>query len=211
MLDVKRSVRLAGSELARGCHACAFFGNRDEEYEVLLPFWRDGFEAGDRAFQVLNKTHHAERRARLASVGIDVELAGRDGRIEIRHWEEAYLRGGRFDQNAMLGLIEEVLSTKKPTGGKITRLWANMEWSLEDFPGVTDIVEYESRLNYMLPKYDDVVVCTYDLQKFSATTVMDVLRTHPQVIIGGFLQQNPFYVPPDEFLIELRRRRAMAH
>ena len=35
---------------------------------------------------------------------------------------------------------------------------------------------------------------------------MDVLRTHPMVIIGGVLQQNPFFVPPDEFLRELRAR-----
>jgi hypothetical protein len=210
MVGAKKSVHLAGSELACGCHACAFFGNRDEEYDILLPFWRDGFDAGDHAFHVLNKNHHAERSARLSSAGIDVEKAGRDGRIEFWHWEEAYLRGGRFDQNAMLALIEEVLSAQPRRNGAITRLWANMEWSLEDFPGVADIVEYESRLNYVLPNYDDVVVCTYDLQKFSAAVIMDVLRTHPQVIIGGFLQQNPFYVPPDVFLPELRRRRTIA-
>ena len=35
---------------------------------------------------------------------------------------------------------------------------------------------------------------------------MDILRTHPMVIIGGILQQNPFFVPPDEFLRELRER-----
>jgi hypothetical protein len=28
------------------------------------------------------------------------------------------------------------------------------------------------------------------------------------VIIGGVLQQNPFFVPPDEFLRELRERAA---
>jgi hypothetical protein len=28
------------------------------------------------------------------------------------------------------------------------------------------------------------------------------------VIIGGILQQNPFYIPPDEFLQEFRQRRA---
>jgi hypothetical protein len=28
------------------------------------------------------------------------------------------------------------------------------------------------------------------------------------VIIGGILQQNPFFVPPDEFLREFRQRRA---
>jgi len=27
------------------------------------------------------------------------------------------------------------------------------------------------------------------------------------IIIGGILQENPFFVPPDEFLRELRERR----
>ena len=27
------------------------------------------------------------------------------------------------------------------------------------------------------------------------------------VIIGGLLQENPFFVPPDEMLAELQRRR----
>jgi hypothetical protein len=35
---------------------------------------------------------------------------------------------------------------------------------------------------------------------------MDILRTHPMVVIAGVLQENPFFVPPDEFLRELRAR-----
>jgi len=35
------------------------------------------------------------------------------------------------------------------------------------------------------------------------------MRTHPMIIISGLLQENPFFVPPDEFLRELRERRAM--
>ena len=37
---------------------------------------------------------------------------------------------------------------------------------------------------------------------------MDILRTHPMVILGGRLQENPFFVPPDEFLRELRARES---
>lgn len=36
---------------------------------------------------------------------------------------------------------------------------------------------------------------------------MDILRTHPMAVVGGVLRQNPFFVPPDEFLRELRDRR----
>jgi hypothetical protein len=52
------------------------------------------------------------------------------------------------------------------------------------------------------------VICTYDLATIGGETVIDIIRTHPMVIIGGVLQQNPFFVPPEEFLRELRDRRA---
>lgn len=54
----------------------------------------------------------------------------------------------------------------------------------------------------------DPVICTYDLAKFDGELVVDIMRTHPMIIIGGILQENPFFVPPDEFLQELRERRA---
>ena len=36
---------------------------------------------------------------------------------------------------------------------------------------------------------------------------MDILRTHPLVVVGGMLRENPFFVEPDEFLREVRQRR----
>jgi MEDS: MEthanogen/methylotroph, DcmR Sensory domain len=201
------SVTLAGAALKHRCHACAFFHDREEEYRLLLPFVKEGFEQNDKIFQIVDGRHLDERRQRLGSLGIDVATAEQSGQIEVRPWENAHLRGGRFDQYAMLALVEEVLGKGKEQFG-LTRFWANMEWSLEDFPGCDDIVEYESRLNRVTSRFDDVVICTYNLNRFSATVVMDILRTHPQVIVGGILQENPFYVPPEQLLKELRARSA---
>ena len=44
--------------------------------------------------------------------------------------------------------------------------------------------------------------------KFGATVAMDIMRTHPLVIIGGLLRENPFFVPPEQFLDEMRERRS---
>jgi hypothetical protein len=95
---------------------------------------------------------------RLAAAGVDVAGAERGGQLEVRVWEQAYLRGGRFDQDAMLALIQEVLDAGHARGYPLTRLLAQMEWALEDRPGVDDLVEYETRLNYVLPRYKDPVV-----------------------------------------------------
>jgi hypothetical protein len=190
---------------------CAFFSSRDDEDKVMLPFFKEGFDMGDRAVYILDKKQRSERLQRLAETGIDTASAEASGQLEVRPWENAYLRPGRFDQYAMIDLLEEVAKAATQRAPTMTRLWANMEWALLDFPGVHDIVEYESRLNYFLPNYDMATVCTYDVTKFSASVVMDILRTHPQVIVGGILRENPFYVPPDEFLRELGARNVSAN
>ena len=210
MADESRAVRLAGSTIDCRCHICAFFDSRDQEYEILLPFMKEGFDAGDKAFHILDQGYREERLRRLTESGIDAAAAEQRGQLEVRAWENAYLRPGRFDQYAMFALLEEVLQADKQRGFGMTRLWANMEWALQDFPGVHDVVAYESRLNHILPKYDTVTVCTYDVAKFSASLLIDILRTHPYAIVGGILQVNSFYVPPDQFLHELDGRRAQA-
>ena len=200
------TLRLPGAELRRFGHVCGFFRDREEEYRVLLPLAKEGFERGEKVFHIVDPAHLPERMRRLEEVGISPTMAQRPGQLELRVWEEAHLRGGRFNQEAMLALLEEVLAGAKADGFGQTRLWSNQEWALGDSPGVEDLLEYETRVNYFLPKYDDLVVCVFDLTKFGASIVLDILRTHPMVIIGGILQENPFYVPPDEFLRELRER-----
>jgi hypothetical protein len=152
-----KQVRLAGSVLDRSRHVCAFFHRKEEEYRVLLPFFKEGFDQGHRAFHIVDPRHRAEHLRRLQEAGIPVAEAERKGQLEVRRWEDAYLRDGHFDQDRMLALIEEVLTEGKAQGFPLTRLMANMEWALEDRPGVDDIVEYETRLNYILPRYDDAV------------------------------------------------------
>jgi hypothetical protein len=201
-----RQVRLAGSVLDRSRHVCAFFHGKEEEYRVLLPFIKEGLDQGDRAFHMVDPRHRAEHLRRLHEAGIDVAEAERKGQLEVRRWEDAQFRDGHFDKDRMLAFLEEALAGGKAQGFPLTRLMADMEWALEDRPGVEDLLEFETRVNYLTPKYDDALCCTYDLARFGANLVMDVLRTHPMVIIGGVLQENPFFVPPDEFLRELRER-----
>jgi hypothetical protein len=205
-IESQAPVRFAGTPLGDHPHICAFFHSADEEYRVLLPFIKEGFERGEKAFHVVDPQLRGEHLRHLGSAGIDPCAAERSGQLELREWQEAYLRDGHFDQGRMLDLLQGALDGAKRQGFPLTRLVAHMEWALEDRPGVNDLVEYETRLNYVLPRYRDPVICVYDLAKFGADVVIDIMRTHPMIIIGGILQENPFYIPPDEFLHELRNR-----
>lgn len=151
-------IRFAGSTLGAYRHICAFFQSPEEEYRVLLPFIKEGFERGERAFHIVDPNLRDDHTKRLSAAGIDVEGAQSNGQFELRNWEDAYLREGHFDQNKMLALIQEVLDEGSRKGFALTRLVAHMEWALEDRPGVNDLVEYETRLNYILPRYKDPVI-----------------------------------------------------
>src|SRR5258705_1387252 len=156
--ESNRPIRFAGSVLGAQRHVCAFFHSSDEEYRVLLPFIKEGFECGEKAFHIVDPKLREEHLQRLASAGIDVVAAEQSSQFELRNWADAYLRDGHFDQNRMLALIQEVLEGARQQGFLLTRLGANMEWALEDRPGVDDLVEYETRLNYILPRYKDPVI-----------------------------------------------------
>ena len=152
------AIHLAGTTLDRYRHVCAFFHSRDQEYKVLLPFIKEGIERHEKAFHIVDPALRHDHVHRLEEAGIDVTACESSGQLEVRRWEEAYLRQGHFDQHAMLALIQEVLETGKTQKFLLTRLVANMEWALEDRPGVNDLVEYETRLNFILPKYADPVI-----------------------------------------------------
>lgn len=209
-MNADHPIHVGGRALDGVRHICAFFHTKEEEYSVLLDFIKEGLERNDREVHITNAQDHENHRARLRKEGLEVTEAEQSGQLKIAAWEEAYLKDGYFDQDRQIRLLESILQEGKEKGFLLTRLIANMEWALEDKAGVEDIVEYESRLNYMLPKYQDAVICTYDLSRFNAGVAMDILRTHPMVIIGGILRENPLYVQPDEFLQELRERQPQA-
>jgi len=204
----ERPVQFAGGTLGRERHICAFFNSPHEEHRVLRSFITEGFDRGERAVHIVDPQRRPDHVARLREAGIDVEQAVARGQLDLRTWQDTYLRRDHFDQDAMIALVEELLAASRTSAYRRTRLLGHMQWALLDRPGVEDLVEYETRLNYVLPKYDDPVICSYDLSRFGARVAFDIMRTHPVVIVGGVLQENPFFVPPDQLLLELRERGA---
>jgi hypothetical protein len=199
-------MNFAGSVLGDFRHVCAFFSSADDEYRTMLPFMRDGLAAGERLVNCVpeDRTDHEDR---LRAGGIDVDEARRTHQLETIKSEDAYLqKDGHFDGEAMLRFLPQLLASGRDFGFSTTRLIAHAEHMLTD-ADADAFVQYESRLNYILPKYGDPVVCTYDLNRVDAGLVMDVIRTHPMVVIGGLLQENPLFMPPDDFLRELDQRR----
>ncbi len=202
------SMRCADGSLGGHRHVCAFFNDLDEEHRVLRSFFKDGFDHGEKATHIVEVDKRADYLQRLAAAGINVREMMDAGQLEVLPWTDMYVRDHRFDQDAMLASVEELIQSGASAGYPRTRLVGHhMDWLFLDEPAVNNLLQYEARLNDVLSKYNAPVICNYDLSKISASVAMDIMRTHPLVIVGGLLRENPFFVPPDEFLLEIRERR----
>jgi MEDS: MEthanogen/methylotroph, DcmR Sensory domain len=202
-------ISFAGSQLDDTRHVCAFFNDEDEGYQVLLPFIKDGFDRGDKAIHVVNPQQYDSHLQRLAGVGIDPMGAILSGQFEVRINTEAYLRDGRFDQDRMLETFEEMASGNAASGFALSRIVCNMDWAASEAQShMNNLIEFEARVNDVWRRHEDAVICVYDLNKIGGDVVIDIMRTHPMIIIGGTLHKNPFFIPPQEFLRVLRERRA---
>ena len=208
MATSEHSVQLAGVDLAGRNHVCAFFNTIEEEHRVLGSFYKDGLDRGEKAAHIVDPANREEHLKRLAGAGINVQEKMETGQLDVLPWTDAYVRDHRFDQDAMLATVENLIQSGTAAGYPLTRLVGHhMDWLFLDKPATYNLVEYEARLNNVLSKYNDPVICNYNPSKFGANVAMDIMRTHPLVIIGGLLRENPFFVPPEQFLDEMRARR----
>ena len=204
------AIPLAGAVVREQRHIAAFFHSEQERYQVLGPFIADGLARGDKALHIIDPHDRHLHLQRLREAGIDAAAAEERHQLDLLPLEAIYLRDGHFDQVAMTGRIRQLLGNGNTQGYPLTRAIADMEWALGDPPGVSDLVEYELRLNDALVDSADVLICVYDLTRFPGHAILDVLRSHPVVIVARKLRENPFYAPPVEMLEELRQRQTAA-
>jgi DcmR-like sensory protein len=205
--STREPVPFASATLRDNRHVCAFFRSSEEEFRWFLPFVRDGFSRGDRHVRFVQR-EPGRTLDQLRAEGIDVDAARRRHQLEVFNADDTYLKGGRFNGDMMIETLLELLEQGPRLGFPMTRLIAHAEHMLYDSGAALEFLEYESRLNNVLPQYSDVVICSYDLDKVTAGMAMDILRTHPVAVIDGGVQENPYFVAPGELLREFAARRA---
>ena len=125
-------IPFAGSKLDGARHVCAFFNNDEDAYRVLLPFIKEGFARGDKALHIVNSGDCDCHLRRLAGDGIDVAAARASGQLEIRINTDAYLNEGKFEQDRMIKLFDEVAGRKSESAFPVNRIVCQMDWAAHE-------------------------------------------------------------------------------
>jgi hypothetical protein len=188
-----------GVRIASGDHLCAFYRGIAERDEILIPYLLEGLLSNDKCICVVDAT---DPEAVLAALAGDLDLTPylNNRALDVQRSRETYLQEDKFTTDRMLDFWDDAVGGALAQGFEFARAVGEMTWSLRELPGVDELVSYESKLNLFLPRYPQVILCLYDLDRFSGEVLMDLLKTHPKVLVGGMLVANPYYLDPDEFL-----------
>lgn len=190
---------LPGVSMNVSDHICAFYRGVEERDAVLLPYLRAGLQAGDKCICVLDSTDPERLCAEFED-----EPRVEDDQLSTFRSQDSYLLHGQFSPDDMLSFWESVARTAFDVHDyTMVRAVGEMTWALRDVPGVNMLVAYEAELNRQLLKYPQVLLCLYDLERFTdGALLMEILRTHPKVLMSRMVLDNPWYIEPDELLTQ---------
>lgn len=186
-------------DLQPGHHVCAFYRGDTERNRLLTAYLSAGLTAGDKCICIVDSPRTASRLESLWHASGRPGSPG--GQLDVHLPESTYLAGGGFSPHDMLTFWNESMNKAEIEGYSFCRLVGEMTWALRDAPGVEHLVGYESELNRLTASSPVVVLCLYDLDLFSGAVVVNIVKTHPQVLVQGILVENPYYVGPDDFLV----------
>lgn len=181
-------------------HLCLIYENQEEQFAAIVPFISVGLKRHEKCVYICDDNSSEVVLSALRTGGIDIDTAIKSGDFTIITKRDAYLKNGYFDPDEMIEFLkQETLATKK-AGYSALRVTGEMTWILGGEPGTDRLIEYEAKLNIFFPEYDCSAVCQYNKKRFSSDILINVIRTHPKVIVGNIVCKNFYYVPAEEFL-----------
>ena len=208
MLDRLIEVGVGDLELKPGDHTCAFYRGPAGRDAILGPYITKGLGDGDKCICILDVEDPAERRRVTHRLRGTLETRDRDAdaQLTVLDFTETYIRDGRFLQDEWFQYLDKSVShVSRDEGYQVARLVGDCAWALiKTCPGVEELCSYEAKVNWFAPRYPQILLCLYDLERFSGELVADVVMTHPKVLINNVVVENPFYVKPEEFLAKRR-------
>ena len=181
-------------------HLCLIYDTREEQFAAAIPFVRHGLINSERCVYIADDNTAESVLSALRTAGVDTDGETARGALQVLTKRDSYLRDGAFDPDAMLVFLEDATTAALTDGFRALRVTGEMTWVLGGEPGTERLLEYEAKLNFFFPEHEALAICQYSRSRFEPGLLADVIRTHPIVIAGSTVCDNPYYVPPEEFL-----------
>jgi PAS domain S-box-containing protein len=168
-------------DIAWGTHFCLFYETKEDLLDFFIPFLKSGLEHQEFCLFVASEPLIAEEAERAMQQTIpDFGRYVAEGQLEITPRTDWYLKDGRFDEQPVLRGWIDKLDKALAKGFSGLRFAANF---LLDRPDWESFVRFEAKLEDRLHDLRIEGLCAYDLNRYSAATMLDVIRHHQFTLV----------------------------
>lgn len=195
-----RDLLAALANVDRFGHLCFSHSTFQEKLGACIPFIRTGMQRREHCIYVTEDEARASLVDALRSEGI---AASETPDAEVSVWtpEELHDRAGDVDPERMLAWVGDRAQAATRAGYTAFRFVGETIAVFGGAPlGVQRLAEFESKLNDTLPTESASALCLYDRLRYPSHIIRQLIATHPLVMVGPTVCQNPFFVPPEEYL-----------
>ncbi|MDD4248124.1 MAG: PocR ligand-binding domain-containing protein, partial [Methanosarcina sp.] len=165
-----------------GTHFCQFYQTKEDLMDILVPYFKAGLENNEFCMWVTSQpleVEYAKEALRRAVSDIDTYLG--KGQIEIVPYKDWYLKEGFFDSEGVLNGWAEKLSQALANSYDGVRSNGNTFWlEKKDW---NNFVEYEENIDNVIASFHMMALCTYCLDRCSATEIIEVVNNHQFALI----------------------------
>lgn len=165
-----------------GTHFCQFYETSQDLVDILVPYFQAGLEQNELCMWVTSEPlHAAQAKAALqpALPGLDDYL--RQGQLEILDYSQWYTPSGKFDADHVLAAWIEKEQQALQRGFEGLRLTGNTFWlERSDWK---DFADYESAVDNAVSRRRAIALCSYAIQKCTATEVIDIVNNHQFALV----------------------------
>jgi hypothetical protein len=197
------SLGFGGHTCHWGTHFCGLYESESERDTIMYGFLAQGLGEGELLVCCPSDRDHDVALARV--VAQCPSATPPDGEsFRLFHSRDLYHPHGYFSAQDMMAAHVEIWASNQGARARNVRGTAEMGWALERIPGIEDLMAYESLLNTFIWGKNWISICLYDVNRFPGNIIMKVLQTHPFVITGGGIFENPYFVPPEKWLAQHR-------
>ena len=177
-------------------HICALVSGPDQRDAIMRPFVSEGMHANHKCLLGLAESDPWPT-VRSYLPGSDLESLCSAHQLDVFGTPDRWRAPAELSIPEMLEFWGGVVDEAQAHGYAGTRVTAEARWWCPQLPHTEALLDYESSLNGFATERDAAILCIYDLEDHG-WMLMDLMRTHPRILINGVEFDNPYYTAPDE-------------
>jgi len=153
----------------------------DAQLDLVAAAFRAALSRDWRCLLIADRTASEVAVRALEGRGCEAGRALESGQLQLLTADETYTRGGYFDADRMLELVEDAACGAEDAGYRGWCGVGEVTWFGRGVPGAGRLLEYEYRLNEVEALAGTEVICLYDVATMPRWLSRELKKVHPLV------------------------------